>query len=263
VLAKWLRTEPPASALYPSFEVIEHDQMVPTSEAIRNHLREILISARYDLAYLSDMAELLGWTAVRADIIARGMPTTKNARRGQFGEGLTVAILEQIFGYVIPVRKLHSMITSDQSLPATDALALKLDRQEEITEVCYVESKLRTFVDTMAAVNGYKQLERDFNSRLPAILDFIAARLHDRNDHLFKSFRSYMQDRRDTTDRDTFRLGLCWDARAWTETVLESLHQNGVDIPRLTVHAIRLNDLRVLTDTLFTELGISEVIDDE
>ena len=71
-----------------------------------------------------------------------------------------------------------------------------------------------------------------------------------------------MRERRDTTDRDTFRLSLCWDDLAWREKVLENLQDYGVTLPKFTVHVIRINGLRQLTDELFAAFGVTEVYDD-
>lgn len=115
----------------------------------------------------------------------------------------------------------------------------------------------------MAAINGYEQLLKDYESRLPDILAFIIARLHECNDPLFHHFASYMRDRRDTTEMDTFRLGLCWEQSHWSESVLQNLEENQVVLPRFTIHVIRVNGIRKLIDELFSKLGITEVSDDD
>jgi hypothetical protein len=209
------------------------------------------------------MAKYLGWEQVSKQIVATIMPGLPTAKRGEFGEVLFAAILEEFHDYKIPVPKLRFKITAGQSLPATDILALKVDEISAIIEVCFVESKLRTTSDNTAAVEGYKQLQSDYESKLPDILTFIAARLHERNDALFETFASYMRDRGDVTDKDNFRLGLCWERSEWHEKVLQNLQENGVDLPRLTVHVIGIDNLRQIIDELFAELGIEEVFDDD
>ena len=115
----------------------------------------------------------------------------------------------------------------------------------------------------MAAVNGYQQLRNDYESKSPDILSFIAARLHERNDPVYEAFKAYMRDRRDTTDLDTFRLSLCWEHSVWHERVLENLQEAGIDLPRLTVHVIRIPYLRQLTDEPFARIGVTVVSDDD
>jgi hypothetical protein len=211
------------------------------------------------------MANHLGWQKVSNLIIKPQVPMNINIRRGRFGEILTSAILEQFHNYIIPVRKIRFSITGGQSLPATDAVALKTDQRGSIIEVCFVESKLRTRtleVDCSVAAKGCEQLAADYTKILPDILSFIAQRLHERMDPLFDKFASYMRSRSDTTDMDTFRLGLCWDRAEWNESILENLEDAEPKLPRLTVHVIRINNLRQLTDELFGAIGITEVFDD-
>jgi hypothetical protein len=109
----------------------------------------------------------------------------------------------------------------------------------------------------------YSQLLKDFNSQFPGILSFVAARLYERKDALFQAFASYLQDRNDTKDKDNFRLSLCWEHSTWREKPLENLQDNGMDLPKLAVHVIRIHTLRQITDELFAELGVTEVSDDD
>jgi hypothetical protein len=263
MLDRWLSSNQRESSSYSDFEVIDVVQTSgPTSE-MQSTLINLLRDSRFDPEFLGSMAEHLGWNVVRDSIVAGQMPKLMRIRRGDFGEVLINAILEQFHGYTIPVAKLRFKIIGNQSLPGTDALALKTDNQGAIVEVCFVESKLRTKVDYMAAVEGYKQLQEDYESKLPDILSFIAQRLHERQARLFNAFATYMRTRQDTTEMDTFRLSLCWENSEWREKTLENLQDEGVTLPELTVHLIRIHQLRQLTDTLFAELGVTEVTDDD
>ncbi len=245
---------------YTLFAVVDAEEITSVSPEIRISLQNMLSDARYDPAYLERMASYLGWKNVQG-IVAKGMPGSSSARRGEFAEALINVVLEHSHGYTIPVRKLRFKITSGQSLPATDTLALKLDASGKICEVCYVESKLRSYLDAAAAIDGCRQLQSDFNDYLPDMLTFISANLFERNDPLFHAFATYMRDRTDAKDLDTFRLSLCWEHVDWNERVLVNLEENGIDLPSLTVHVIRIHTLIALTDELFNALGIVDVSD--
>jgi hypothetical protein len=132
-------------------------------------------------------------------------------------------------------------ITANQTLPVTDVLALKVDQHGAIVEVCFVESKLRTSVNNMIAVNGYEQLRQVKDSQFPLILRFICERLHERRDPLFQPFFSYLSNRRDTSEMETFRLSRCWERVYWREECLQNLEENQVVLPRFIVHVIRIN----------------------
>lgn len=263
IFTNWLKHSQRNPCPYDQFGVIDIEEATDVSPELRTYLISLLRSERFDPAFLEAMASELGWEDVKNLILNPEVRTITTGKRGEFGEILIGSMLEQFHEYSIPVRKLRFKLTSGQTLPATDVLALKLDAEGAIVEVCFVESKLRTESDTMAAVDGFNQLKKDYESRLPDILKFVAARLHDRRDPLFNAFRAYMGDRRDTKERDTFRLSLCWDCEHWSERALENLQENGVDSPKLVVHVIQLKRLRELTDGLFREAGLTEVSDDD
>lgn len=262
MLNSWLDVKLREPCQYRRFTVVDTRERHSPTDEIRAHVCDLLLTARFDREYLASMAKKMGWDAVQAGIIAAKLPRTRNAKRGEFGESLVISILEQLFGYRVPVPKLRYKMTSDQSLPATDALALRLDDGGEITEVCFVESKLRTTHDDAVGLEGHGQLLQDYQARLPAILEFTAARLYERHDELFNTFSSYLRDRQDTTSKDTFCLSLCWEETTWREAVLQNLEEGDIEGPRLTVHATRIAGLRTLTDEVFAQIGITEVSDE-
>ena len=59
------------------------------------------------------MAEHLEWQDVKNLIVSRQVPTTTTAQIGKFGKVLISAILEQFYGYTIPVPKLRFKITAN------------------------------------------------------------------------------------------------------------------------------------------------------
>jgi hypothetical protein len=115
----------------------------------------------------------------------------------------------------------------------------------------------------MVAVAGCQQLKKDYDAHLPEILRFVAARLHDTHHELFGAFGEYIRTRQDTTDLDTFRLGLFWDYAAWDERVLQNLEEHSDVVPKLVVHTIRIKNLGPISDELFVHVGVLEVSDDD
>jgi hypothetical protein len=262
MLSDWLNWCERNPCPYSQFQVTDIEERDAPSQDVKTYLANLLRTARFDPQFLHDMAQTLGWAGVQR-MIAQGIPTVSSAKRGEFGEVLMTEILSNFHGYTIPIFKLRFKMTANQSLPSTDILALKIDATGAITEVCFVESKLRTTADAMVAVEGCRQLQQDYEAKLPDILAFVAARLYERDDPVYETFRAYMRHRRDTTEQDTFRLSLCWEHTAWRERVLENLQDAGVEVPRLTVHVMRIYHLRQLTDELFAEIGVVAVSDDD
>ncbi len=269
MLDKWLGWRKRQQSPYSEFEVIDVEEISELSSEAKLHISRIFRNARIDPEYLKDIAESLGWHKARELIIERGVPTLTSVKRGEFGETLICAILEQFHGYKIPIFKLHFKQIANETQHGTDTIALVIDSEGLISEVCYVESKLRTDnSNKMIAVDGYNQLKNDYKDKLPQSLLFISQclykqRQNDKMNALYAVFKSYMKDRTDTTDKDRFRLSLCWDSAMWHEKVLDNLQENGVELPSLIVHVVRIGDLRRITDEIFAELGITEVSDDD
>jgi hypothetical protein len=267
MLASWLDSTEREPNPYSQFRLIDMKEVCALSEPIRSYIAALLREARFDPAFLEAMAAHLGWGRVKDAIVSGGVPNALATKRGDFGEILIMALLEEMYGYKIPVNKLRFKITRDQLMPGTDALALRVNSEGVIVEVCYVESKLRTAIrgeqDRMVAVTGCQQLKKDYDSNLPEILRFVAARLHDTHDELFGVFGEYIRTRQDTTDLDTFRLGLFWDHEAWDERVLKNLEDHSDVVPKLVVHTIRIHHLGPISDELFVRVGVLEVSDDD
>ena len=260
MLADWLRCAARDPSEYASFKLVDGMEHTAPGPALHDRLAEMLRNARFNPAFLQEVASYLGWRSV-ADAVQTSTPIQTNGRRGVFGEALVCDLLEEFEGYLVPVKKFQFAITRGQSLPGTDALALKLSADGEISEACFVESKLRTGSSTLAAVEGYAQLKADHSKSIPDILMFVAARLWERGDPLAPVLMRYMRSRSQTPDVDTFRLGLVWEESAWTETVLRNLEDASVDVA-LGVHAVRVSGLGALTESVFAAIGITGLVDD-
>lgn len=264
MLNEWLNRAERSSSPYSEFDVTDIE---PTEELSTDHetyLAKLLHDAMVDPELFGAVALDLGWDDAEKYFATASLATRERVQRGDFGEALTGGILEQCFGYTIPVVKLRYKQSANQTQPGTDLLAFKLDSSSEIVEVCYVETKLRATLRYETAIEGYKQLLEAYQARFPTILRFIAIRLHEnaKRVELYRSFRSYMKERRDTTSKDNFVLSLCWDRDQWQENVLENLQDNGVELPRLTVKVIRIADLRDVSDRVFGRLGVNRVLDE-
>ena len=53
------------------------------------------------------MAEVLGWEMVKDSLASGAVPEAIPTKRGDFGEVLITALLEEVHGYTVPVRKLR------------------------------------------------------------------------------------------------------------------------------------------------------------
>ena len=266
LLSDWLVCKARTSSPYKKFDLFEIDERTRISKEVRPYLGKLLLDARIDPNLLRNVAKRLGWKKTERLLVAPSKPSKPRKRRGDFGEILTNAILVEIMGYTIPVQKLRFAISSERSLPGTDTIAIKKGNGF-FSEMCFVESKLRTANDPYscrAAVEGYEQLKRDYLERVPDMIRFILARLHDRGDPLFYDFLNYLDNRQDLTYIDRFRIGLTWEHEKWKEEVLEILEEEVDDtgLPRLVVQRVRIQELSLNVKDLFESIGM-EMIQDE
>jgi hypothetical protein len=258
-LAEWLTARLREPATYESFETVDATEREVCSDGHRDHLARLLQASALDPDFVRDLSRLAGWDAALAALESR-LPAQPRARRGRFGEVLAAAALNEFDGYVVPVEKARYVVTGGQSQPATDALALRIDTIGEVSEVCFVEVKLRTTADMAAPMEGARQLAADYAKKIPDIVTFAAARLHERSDPLYEPFMRYFASR-EADLRDTFCLTAVYDTCHWRETALTNLDDDQQEIAPLRVVAMRLAELRALVDDVFERAGL--IADDD
>jgi hypothetical protein len=261
VLKDWLKAKNRVAKSYKAFEVQDVTELGLPSQAVRTHLSDAVKAASVDIDFLADLTARLGWKKATAFVKQR-LPAHNSARRGRFGEVLGVSFLREFHGYHVPIEKFVFAITGGQSQPSTDAVLIKVTRGI-VSEVCLVESKLRTTTDKFAGVQGVRQLKADYEKEMPDMLGFTAARLYERDDALYRPFMEYMASRDDDRNRDSFCLFLIYDGNAWSDDVLTNIEDDEPTTSPLRVHATRVENLRKLVDEVFAEVGIRAEDDDD
>lgn len=186
-------------------------------------------------------------------------PSTSNLRAGAFGEALSAEICEQWHAYVVPLRRLRF---SGGSPPGTDLLALRIENDTELTEVCYIECKLRTTGSTGAALDAHQQLVHSRQERMPAILRYVVNHLAEVDSPLFPMFMNYMESRSNQPAGDSYRIALTWEDSNWSERALKNLQDGGVSLKPLAVDVIRIAGLRHLVEEIYKSLGVQALNDD-
>lgn len=254
MLKSWLKESKIASQKAP-FTLFQAVEATPPTEGTRNFLQQQLRFNAFDPAFLADLASELGWNTVENAVVGGMTPRLAKTKRGRFGEALACCALIELHGYLVPIPKHQHLLSPDQSLPATDAIAIKL-KDGAIIEACFVESKLRTCVDTSAAVHGCEQLQADYSKKIPYILIFTSQQLHQQKSDLFKGFASYLRNRTDDPNLDAFRLFLVFDPAYWSAKTLDNLADSGVALEPLGVHLVHINGLAALVDDVYARAGL-------
>jgi hypothetical protein len=256
MLNRWLSLSrrPPES--FDRFQVTDILELAaPGDVGVLDHLRLLAQDALVGLEFLAFAAQRLRWTTI-ADLVAEVTPNVLRFRLGDFGEILSYGVLEQVLGYVVPARKLRLKLQGDQTLPGTDAIALKASEAGALTEVCFVETKLRTGTDNDAAIEAYKQLEEDHAEHFASIVLFAAKEMQRSRHPLADPFVRYLEDRDQQKEIDSYHVVLVWDSATWRERVLGRLEEEEPQLNPLTVHALRIADLRTLADQVMAMLGV-------
>ena len=237
------------------------ESTVPT-DTIKSGLASMMMSAWLDPEIITNICDDIGWTETKK-FLSGVVPSSKTAKRGEFGEALTYELLENMLGFMVPVRKLRYKVTGGQSLPGTDILAVKLDG-DSISEVCFIECKLRTALDNQAALDAYNQLLGIHTKKYPDIVRFTANRLKESKNRLFESFMKYMLRHSGSAQIETFRVTLIYDRSVWNIKVIERLIDNSEKnwLGNTYVDVVSIDDLKDLVDSVFGSIGIGEVIGD-
>lgn len=262
-LNKWLEWSNRDPCPYFKFDVIDVREKCIIDDEIETYICNSFIYERFDFNFIRDQVEDLGWVSV-VDLIFEGeSESISRSFKGDIGEVFFSIVLRGFHDYIIPIPKIRYKLITGQTLPRTDILALKVNQSQNITEVCYAEVKLRTVSDNNAAKDSYDQLMEAFNLRRPSILKFVAARMKEILHPLYNSFRIYLRKRQDSRDIDNFQIGLCWDTSIWNEKVLENLEVVEIELPRLTVQVLQINNLNTNLNEIFNVNNQNWMINDD
>jgi hypothetical protein len=248
-LRRWLTVARRTRTL--PFDVEDVSELHVADATDAAYLAQLLADAKIDPALLEEVEALLGW---------RVTPGRPSVRKGEFGEVLSGAVMEEMHGYLVPVRKLRFQIDPEQTLPGNDLVCLKLAEDGNIESVLFVECKLRTRRDLPAGTDAHGQLVDDRDRNFADILTFIIARLYEQRSPLLPLLRDYLRDR--GSEKHSYGISLVWEHEQWDERVIDRVATLDPPLKPLTVMVTRIASLSALVDDVFERAGVS-LVDDE
>jgi hypothetical protein len=254
-LSDWLESQDRAPNR--AYAVTDLSERAERPAELLPYLAALLSDAKIDPSHVDRIAAALGFEDVRTRLVPGGPAV----RRGEFGETIAAAILEEIEGWRVPIPKLRYQIDPTQTQPGTDLLAVQMDGPA-IVGLHFAESKLRSGADNRAAVAAHGQLAEDQKRGFADILVFVLARLLERNSELADPLERYLAGR-SPGDRGTYGIFLTFDETAWGESVLDALDAETELLDPLAVRITRLRDLRGLADAVCASAGIPFVDNDD
>jgi hypothetical protein len=243
------------------FTLVDLTEQRAQDHALLEHLSERLRRARWNPAFLERITRDLGWERARG-FLESLVPSARTARRGQFGEMLSAAIMEELDGFTVPVEKLRYAITASQSQPGADLLALKVE-DGHLVEACWVESKLRSTTANAVAVEAVTQLQDDVAQENPTILKFVGERMFEENHALLPEFMAYLSDRSQPPSNETYRVVLVVEANVSFDAAIERLSDEDISLDPLEIDVVSIRELVALTNETFARVGVEQVLDDE
>jgi len=129
LLAGWLSQSPRDQSTFQNFDVVDLSERVPITPEVKAHISDLLRDAKVDPGLLRTAATTLGWPAAEAIFVAASQPSGDAARKGVLGEVLDAALLAELFGYQVPVKKHRFKVTPGQPLPSADILAVRVNNK--------------------------------------------------------------------------------------------------------------------------------------
>lgn len=255
MLGRWLACSGRPAGSYDGFTVVDVlERSSPAHAGVEDHLRDLVRDALVGLDFLVRAAARLGWQGV-ATLLEQVTPKYLPFRRGDFGEMIACGLLEQLYGYSFVTRKLRYKLIGDQTLPATDALALRTDGNGAIAEVAFIESKLSTAQQYSVAAEAYRQLEEGAMEDFGAIVMFAAKEMDRLRQPAFDAFLDYLRNDREHKELDSYRIMLTWEEATWSDRALNRLQEEGPQLRPLAVTATRISGLGDLVDRILSSLG--------
>ena len=223
----------------------------PRDAADIAYLANLLSEAKIDPDLLAEVSGLLGW---------RVTPGRPSVRKGEFGEIVIAAILEEFEGYIVPVKKLRYQIDPEQTLPGNDLLCMAFADDGSLESLLFVECKLRTTRDLPAGTDAHEQLLDDRERGFADILTFIIARLYEQESPLLPLLTDYLRIR--AASGHSYGIGLVWESSQWDERVLGRVAALDPLLDPLAITVTGVSGLTGLVDEVFDQAGVA-LVDDE
>lgn len=233
------------------------------SQVMLEYLRGLFMSNIVNPSLYAEVAQKYGPKRAAEALISPKIPTLSRMRKGRFGELLTTNILAEFYEYEVPIQKMKFLITSDESQPSTDVIAVK-KQKDRVIEVCYLESKLRTTEITSMGKDAFLQLKNDLAKKIPDMLAFVVNQLYEKRDPFYQEMLKFMMERVPSV-AESFRIGIISEKNKWSETCLVNLGEVIKEKERykIEVDIIRISCLDQLVKDLFESFGIEADLEDE
>ena len=252
VLKEWFTAVCP-KIIFP-FKTIEYVETNSWNNSTADFLSALIRENTVDEEFLKYMKKKLkwDWKKIYTTFVIESQPSHDNLKKGKFGEIFHGQILEEFYNYVIPVKKFQYQFNRNQSLTGTDIIVIKI-KEAKITEICYVETKLRTSSDYSAISEAYDEIIQSKGSSMDSTLKFILKELYKTDKILHSQLTEFIGE---MTHDDKFRIGAIFEKKIWRQRYIEKLNDcmQELDLD-LTVDIVKINNLKELVNNSYKAIG--------
>lgn len=252
MLKEWVDVNSPESEF--PFKIIEYLESNSIKESIPEIFSKLLQENTVDNEFLKDLAKKPNWNweKVQSFFVIQSQPTNDNLKKGKFGEVCHGQILEEFYDYIIPIKKFQYQFTKGQSPTGTDMVAIKMG-EGKISELCYVETRLRTSDDYAAVSGAFNEIIQGRKERINSVIKFILKELFKIKHELYDLLTEYGIE---TAPKDKFRIGAIFEKDIWRPKHLENLRDvmQGSTLD-LTVDVIKINNLEKLVNDSYEKVS--------
>ena len=156
----------------------------------------------------------------------------------------------------MPVQKLRSMVSSDQSLPGIDVIGAHVV-ENRFEALVLVEAKVRTIRDRRVILSASQELLSSLEEKFPSVLHFTAVQLQQRNDPMYWPFLEYLKRRDQNDTQELPFVYLLYEKGAWSDQDLSQLDDLAPLPKGFKVSVIEIANLAQLIDSSYTLINVA------
>jgi hypothetical protein len=214
---------------------------------------EALLEAYVDPQYLASVLQREGFSGGQKLLEERFPPTDApfGVRIGDFGEVVGHMVLEDFFGFTIPVMKLRFKTNWDRAAFGIDIIAFRLDDQDPHKDtVAFAEVKTSKQRDT-GVVEVFREIaslaaegQSEARNKMRNAVRFVSERLFEQGQHeLEQRIYRFLDCYTNPHHVEGFFPFLVRDASTWADEALDSVEQKTVAAPRVVLCVVMIGDL--------------------
>ena len=250
-LPEWLESD---AAPQTSYRLLTYGELARPDDAAAR-LARMVVEAKSRTASLARLLSRVGWMTESARLSPSKRP---QLRHGDFGEVLTIGMLDAFDGIPVPVMKLRVQMDPEQSLHGADVVGFALSDSPNglvLDSLEFVEVKCQTTRHKDVVFRAHEQLKNDAEGNFQDTLEFIFQRLDELGEvSLLEAFEEYLASRQDGPGGN-YRLVIVSTSEVWQDDEIAELPDEPDRLSPLRIDIVLVDEMRQLIDATWEEVG--------